>query len=140
MPFNFQPGHLVGVNWQAQGLGVATALNIKSHNLTLLSLLHDVTGVLAGGVRARLAGPTDVDGDMQLDFDALAPPYLSPPLIQNGVSGVAAWGLSAAPVRSISVPLICEKVHFASAVDKEVMWDAAFKCNSIVGPIVYPAL
>lgn len=138
MPFQFQGGQFVGVGWQAQGLGVATALNIKSHDLKLSVALFDVTGVLAGGVRARIGGPSDADGNVQCDMDLLAPPYANPPLIQPGVSGIALFGLS--PVKSIQVPLIVETLHFASAIDKEVAWDFATKCNSLAGFIVFPAL
>src|SRR5947209_1306803 len=110
MSFNFAPGHFAPVQWQPVS-GQAATLNIKGHDLTLSVLLHDVTGTSALGVRMRIAGPTDVEGNVQCDMDLDAPPYGTPPLIIPGVSGVAAFGFSL--TRSIQVPLIVEKLHFA---------------------------
>ncbi|HEX5272706.1 MAG TPA: hypothetical protein VFW33_19550 [Gemmataceae bacterium] len=135
--FNFSPGHFAPVAWQRTG-GVLGVLNIKQHDLKISVLLHDVTSTGSLGVRARLAGPTDVAGQVTCDLDLDAPPYLDPPLMLPGISGVAAFGMSIA--RSIQVPLIVEQLHFASAIDSEVKWDTDMKCNSRAGLIVYPAL
>lgn len=138
MPGQFQAGHLIPVTWQANGNGAPFLLNIKEQDLSLQVLLHDVTGYKALGVRARIAGPLDVDGRMVLDMDASEPPYINPPLIVPGVSGIAVFGTTL--VRGIQVPLICEKYHQGGSTDKELMWDASWKCNSLAGLIVYPAL
>lgn len=137
MAFSFSPGHFAPVQWQRTG-GVLSTLNIKQHDLKISVLLHDVTGTAALGVRMRLAGPTDVQGQVTCDFDLDLPPYLDPPLILPGISGVAAFGLSSN--RAIQVPLIVEQLHFASAIDSEVKWDTDMKCNSRAGFIVYPPL
>lgn len=134
---NFQPGHLVPVTWAAQGLTQAL-INIKEQDLGIEVLLHDVTGYKALGVRARVAGPVDCSGRMVCDFDSDEPPYVSPPLIVPGVRGVAVFGVSA--TRGIQVPLSCQKLHFSGSNDKEEMWDADWKMNSLAGLLVFPAL
>lgn len=138
MANNFSPGHFAPVQWQREGVAPLHTLNIKSHDLRLSVLLHDVTGTKANGVRARLAGPTDVAGQVMCDLDLDDPPYVDPPLILPGISGIASFGMSAA--RGIQVPLIVEELHFASAIDQEVKWDFSSKCNSRAGMIVFPPL
>lgn len=137
MSMNFSPGHFAPVAWQRTG-GVAGTLNIKQHDLKISVLLHDVTGTASLGVRGRLAGPTDVAGQVMCDLDLDVPPYIDPPLMLPGISGVAAFGMSAS--RAIQVPVIIEQLHFASAIDQEVKWDTDMKANSRAGLIVYPAL
>lgn len=148
---NFQPGHFVPVQWQRAG-GVLATLNVKQHDLTLSVLLHDVTGVKANGIRARLAGPIDAEGRVNCDMDLDEPPYLDPPLLQMGVSGVGAFGVGVGPIplsgftplapgfRFIQVPLIIEQLHFSSATDQEVKWDTSMKMNSRAGFLVFPSL
>lgn len=72
------------------------------------------------------------------DMDLDEPPYLDPPLLIAGVSGMGAFGVSA--LKLIQVPLIIEQLHFSSATDQEVKWDFDAKCNSRAGFIVYPPL
>ena len=138
MSFAFSAGHFVPAEWTVSGSTVVTTLNIKSHDLRISALLHDVTGTSAGGVRARLAGPTDVAGQVMCDLDLDAPPYINPPYMLPGVSGVCLFGMSAS--KGIQVPMIIEELHFSSAIDQEVKWDTSMKANSIAGVIVYPAL
>ncbi len=133
----FQPGHLVPMTWGAVGQG-AVLLNIKEQDLSLEVLLHDVTGYKALGVRARIAGPLDISGRIVCDMDASEPPYLVPIFIVPGVNGIAVFGTTI--TRGIQVPLQCQKLHFAGSTDKEMMWDADWKANSLVGLVVYPPL
>lgn len=135
---NFQAGHLIPVFWEASGNAAAIALNIKEHSLDLSVMLHDVTGVKALGVRARLAGPFDAAGRVVCDVDLDEFPFNNNINVFPGRSGLALFGVS--PTHSIQVPLICEKVHFAGGTDKELMWDADWKCNSLAGLFVFPAL
>lgn len=134
---NFQAGHLVPVTWQATGLAVA-ALNIKEHSLDLTVMLHDVTGVKAAGARARIAGPFDAAGRVVCDVDLDEAPFATAVGVFPGFKGIAVFGVS--PTLGIQVPLICEKLHFAGSTDKEMMWDADFKGNSLAGLYVFPAL
>lgn len=138
MSGSFVPGHTVPVAWRAQGNNALFTLNIKEHSLELSVLLHDVTGVKSQGVRARIAGPTDVSGRVVLDLDMDEAPITAAVGVQPGTRGVALWGLDA--TRGIQVPLIVEKLHFSGSTDKEMMWDSDMKCNSLAGSIVYPAL
>jgi hypothetical protein len=137
MAFNFQSGHYCPVNWAPSG-GVAGTLNIKSHDINLSVLLHDVTGTAAGGVRMRLAGPLDASGNVKADFDLDLPPYAAAPIILPGLSGIITFGISA--TKGIQIPSICESLHFMSAVENEVTYDWASKMNSKAGFVVYPAL
>jgi hypothetical protein len=134
---NFQAGHLVPVTFQPQG-GQNFVVNIKEQDFALQVLLHDVTGFKALGVRARIAGPLDITGRMVCDFDTDEPPYGNPPLIVPGVRGIAVFGVS--PIKGIQLPLICEKLHFSGSTDKEMMWDADWRANSLAGIVVYPPL
>ena len=134
---NFVAGHLVPVSWLASG-GQNFVLNVKEHSLDISVLLHDVTGVKASGVRARIAGPVDVAGRVVCSFDLDESPFQEPGLILPGTRGIAVFGVSA--TAGIQLPLICEKYHQSASTDKELMWDADWKCNSLAGLIVYPAL
>jgi hypothetical protein len=138
MAGNFVAGHLVPIGWTASGNSASAALNVKEHSLDISVLLHDVTGVKANGVRARIAGPTDIAGRLVCDLDLDEAPFTATVGVIAGYRGIATWGVSASA--SIQLPLICEKVHFAGSTDKELMWDADYKCNSLVGSVVYPAL
>ncbi len=138
---NFQAGCFVPVNWKAAGANPLPDyfnLNIKEHSLTLQHLLHDVTGVKANGVRARIAGPQDIEGRVVLDLDLDELPFSNSVQVVSGRSGLMQFGVS--PVYTIQVPVICEKVHFAGGTDKELMWDGDFKANSLAGAIVFPSL
>ncbi len=134
---DFQPGHLVPVSWKSIG-GVTAQINIKEHQLTLSVLLHDVTGVKSLGVRSRIAGPLDIEGRMVCDMDITEAPMSLAVSIFAGLGGIAVFGISA--TLGIQVPLICERVNFQGGTDKELMWDANFKANSLAGHVVYPGL
>jgi hypothetical protein len=135
---DFQPGHLIPVGWQADG-GQVASLNIKEHSCEISVMLHDVTGVKAGGVRARIAGPTDISGRMVLDLDLDEAPWSAAVAVVAGFNGVAIFGVNPEGT-GIQVPLICEKVRFSGSTDKELMWDTDMKANSLAGVIVYPGL
>lgn len=135
--FNYQPGHFAPVQWQRVG-GQLALLNIKSHSIDLSVLLHDVTSTGSGGGRARIAGPLDAAGTVNLDLDMDQPPYADPPLILSGVRGVAGFGFTL--VRQLQVPMIVEKLHFAAEVDREVMWSTDMKFNQLAGVLIYPPL
>ena len=137
MAGRFVSGHLVPVSWTPTG-GVGSFLNIKEHNLDISALLHDVTGWKAGGVRARIAGPIDIAGRVVCDMDLDEPPFLAPPLLLPGVKGITVFGVSTTV--GIQCPLILEKYHQTGGTDKELMWDADWKANSLAGYLVYPAL
>lgn len=139
MAHEFQAGHLVPVSWQATG-GQVFSLNIKEHSLDISVLLHDVTGVKAAGLRARIAGPTDIQGRVVLDWDLEESPFSEPGLILAGTMGVAVFGVDTAGRHGIQCPLICEKYHQGGATDRELMWDCDWKCSSLAGSLVYPAL
>lgn len=134
--FNFQTGEFCPVAWQASG-GALVTLNIRSHNLELSVLLLDVTTTGSGGVRSRIASLFDVSGTVETVFDLDIPPYAPAPAILPGYKGVALFFI--APNAAIQVPLSVEKLHFQSAVDKEVVYSWDGKCNSLAGAVVYPA-
>lgn len=135
---NFVPGHLSGgVVWSPTGLGVNPALNIKSHSLDISVMLHDVTHTASGGIRARLAGVTDLAGDVEADFDLDAPPYSTLIDIFPGLSGIMLFGLSA--LKAIQVPVIVEKKRYQMTIDSEVKYSFSVKANSRAGFFVYPA-
>ena len=135
---DFQPGWLVPVSWQSAGQAAAGQLNVKDHNLEISVLLHDVTGVKSQGFRARISGPQDMSGRVVCDLDLDEVPWQAPLLVLPGFGGVFGYGISRN--QAIQVPMICEKLHFAGGTDKEMMWDADWKANSLMGLMVYPAL
>ena len=137
---DFIAGHLVPVNWTVfGGAGVLHEFNVKDHSLDISVLLHDVTGVKANGLRARIAGPTDIAGRIVCDRDLDESPWEAPALLRAGNSGVALFGVDDTG-DFVQCPVICEKFHMAGATDREMMWDADWKCNSLRGFLVYPAL
>lgn len=138
---SFVPGHLVPTSWQTfQNPGnPIVELNVKETSLDISVMLHDVTGVKAIGIRARIGGPLDLAGRVVCDLDLDEAPWITGFGILPGFIGVLRFGVTANGAR-IELPMICEKLHFAGAVEKELMWDADFKCNSLAGTLVYPAL
>lgn len=134
----FQSGHLIPVQWTASE-GESFALNIREHSLDISVLLHDVTGVKANGLRARIAGPTDISGRVVCDWDTDESPLGEPGLLLPGTLGIAVFGVNAAG-NGVQCPLIVEKYHQGASTDKELMWDVDMKCNSLAGLLVYPAL
>lgn len=138
MPDRFIAGHSIPVAWQPVG-AASTTLDVKEHSVDLSVLLHDVTNSRHVGVRARLAGPLDAQGTVQASLDLDQVPWNAPtPNILPGVSGVIAFGVTAAA--GIQVPTVVEKLHNASAIEKEVNWSFDVKMNSIAGAVVYPAV
>lgn len=138
MANNFQRGDLTGVLWVPTG-GLGQVLNVKDQDLDLSSLLYDVTGTLAGGVRARLAGPTDAAATILAQYDADSSPYLISPNITQGAGGLLVFYITAGDTRGIQVPMRIEKVHWKSGVETNVQYSFDAKCDSRVGVIVYPA-
>lgn len=135
MSDNFQPGHLCPVRFKPDGGNDAT-LNVKSHNLDLTALLHDVTGTRHAGVRARIGGPADAQGTVQADFDLDEAPYHDPPSIRPTVRGLMFFHIS--PTKAIQVPVIVERLHFESAVESQVKYSFDVKMNALAGALVYP--
>lgn len=136
---NFQPGHLVPVSWQVSAAGAPYELNVKETSLDMSVMLHDVTGVKAQGVRARLAGPLDVASRLLCDLDLDEAPWFNGVGVVPGFRGILRYGVSVLGHR-IQIPMQCEKLHFSGSTDKEMMWDADWKVNSLVGLVVFPAL
>ncbi len=139
MSQNFVPGHFAPVvfaNAAAAG-GVGVQLDIKDHTVDLTVLLHDVTNTGTGGVRARIAGPLDAQGTVNADLDLDSPPY-GAAAIFPGVRGLCLFGFSLS--RALQIPVRVEKLHFAAAVDKEVMYSFDVKMDANAGVVVYPAL
>lgn len=136
---SFVAGHLVPVSWNYSLTAKPPAeLNVKETSLDLSVLLHDVTGVKANGVRARIAGPFDVAGRVVCDLDLDEVPWDDAVNVFPGFKGIMKYGVS--PHHRIELPLICEKLHTAGATDREVSWDADWKCNSLAGTVVFPAM
>jgi hypothetical protein len=135
--WNYQSGAFVPVAWQPTGGNLAT-LDIKEHTLDLSVLLVDVTSVSHQAVRARIAGPLDIAGTCQLALDLDAPPWANPPLVIPGLRGIAGFGIN--PTKQMQVPVSIEKLHLASAIEKEVQWSVDMKGNRIAGLVVYPPL
>ena len=136
MADNFIAGHPVPFSWAPLN-GETSLLNIKEHSLDISVMLHDVTGNRAGGVRARLAGPLDIQGRIVASMDLDAVPFQAPPLLIPGCRGIAVWGVST--TRGIQTPLILEKYHQGTGTDKELAWDCDWKADSRSGLVVYPS-
>ena len=133
---NFVPGHFAPVAWQANG-GTAFTLQIREHSVDLTVLLHDVTHTGTSGVRARIAGPLDCQGNVQATLDLDAPPW-GPVALLPGYRGICAFGVS--PTRSLQLPVSVEKLRLQSSTEKEVNYSFDVKMNALAGVIVYPAL
>jgi hypothetical protein len=140
MAGNFIAGDLVPWTFAVKGKVGGFILNVKETSFDISVLLHDVTGVKALGLRARIAGPTDLAARIVLDLDMDEAPIGAAVGINAGVSGLMFCGLSQVFAQSVQLPLICEKLHIAGSTEKELMWDADWKGNSLAGALVYPAL
>jgi len=143
MSFNFQPGYSTGLQWQATGQGqVATLLAIanKSFDWTCLLINVSGSGMNQPGRTGRLAGPQDSAVEVTLHYDADNPPYLAPPLIRPGVSGILLYhhtGISRN--YPIQIPTIIEKLHFEDGYETEAKWGVSLKENAYAGLFVLPA-
>ena len=135
--FNYQAGVFVPAQWQPQG-GNTSVLNIYEHTLDLSILLIDVTSSGSGGTRARIGGPVDAAGTINTSFDLDQAPWSPELSISPGIRGIASFGVS--PTRFIQVPSRVEKLHLASARDREVQQSFDVKCDALTGLIVYPPL
>lgn len=137
MANDFRPGHYAPVIWQATG-GTASVLQIRDHTVDLSVMLHDVTHTGTDGVRARIAGPLDAAGTVNASLDLDLPPFQGPISLQPGFQGICAFGFT--PAKFLQVPTRVEKLHFASAVDKEVTYSFDVKMDAFAGVVVYPSL
>ena len=140
MSGNYQSGHNTGVYFEVLGQGTVSSLCVSSHSLDISVLLFDVTGTCHGGNTARLAGKRDAAGTVNAFFDADSPPYLNPPYIREGVSGVMLFYFSSLALgRPMQVPVIIEKVHYETAVAGETKYSFDVKMNSLAGTFAMPA-
>lgn len=140
MANNFQAGHLCPVQLQVAGQGILSTIAVTSHNLDIERLLYDVTNTSHGGDRARISGLRDVKGTVNADFDADVPPYIFPPLIQEGVSGIMFFFYSAISLgRPIQVPIIIGAIHYKMEVGAQTKYSFDVSMNKLAGLMVYPA-
>ena len=141
--FNFQPGFVTGVQFKATGQGNTATLNaISSKSIDFLCTLIDVSGynMAQQGRTGRLAGKLDTAVTISMHFDADNPPYLNPPFIQPGVSGILLYFLSTLSLnRPIQVPVIIEKCHSEDSYETNVKWNVDIKENAYAGLFVWPS-
>lgn len=136
----FVPGHACGVAFQVYGQGTVALLCVTSHTMEELVQLFDVSNTCHNGRTARLAGKGDHSGTINADMDLDAPPYLNPPYIRAGVSGVMyshfkhyALGLP------MQIPVIIEKVHYEFSIGSQSKWSFDVKENCLAGTFAMPA-
>lgn len=140
MSDNYQAGAFAPVQFQVLGQGQVALLNVTGHNLDDLIALIDVSGTRHAGLTARLAAKADAAGTVNAEFDADNPPYLNPPNIRKGVSGILLAYYSALSLgRPFQVPVIIEKVHYETSVAAESKWSFDWRMNAIAGVFVYPS-
>lgn len=125
--------------FQLQSLGNAVVtLSIKSHNLDISSITHDVTGTRMNGLTARIGGKVDAQGNVTacLDLDLL--PWAAPLTITPNMIGVAIFGVS--PTGGIQLPFIVSKVHYEAAVESAVSYNFDLQLNILAGSFAYGAV
>jgi hypothetical protein len=132
----FVSGHANPVQFQVLGQGQVATLNITGSTLDEEINRIMVTHSGTGGLAARLANVLDVKGNVTADFDLLNPPYLNPPAILPGVSGIILIYVS--PTRPFQVPCMIAKVHWESKVDGKVSWNFDYELNALAGVYVRP--
>jgi hypothetical protein len=130
-------GHANPIQFQAVGQGQVATLNITGHTWDEEVLRHIITHTGSGGIQARLAGVLDGKGTVQADYDGGLPPYLNPPLIVAGVSGLMLFYVT--PQKAFQVPMIIAKVHYESAVQGKVSWSMDVEMNSQAGVYLRPS-
>lgn len=137
---NFVPGTVTPVSFQVFGQGIVSLLNITGHSMDEMTQLFDVSNTGHGGRTARLAGKGDHSGTVNADFDLDAPPYLNPPNIRSGVSGIILAYFSHYSLgRPMQIPVIIEKVHYEVSIGSQSKWSFDVKENIIAGSFVMPA-
>lgn len=142
MSYNFQPGFSTGLQFQATGQGsvaLLTAIASKSFDWTCLLINVSGSNMVQAGRTGRLAGPQDSAVEVTLHYDADNPPYLNPPLIRPGVSGILLYHHAAVTLnRPIQIPVIIEKLHFEDGYETETKWGVSLKENAYAGLFVLP--
>lgn len=133
---NFQPGHKLPVAFQPTGGGLST-LNVKGWNFEEDGALFDVSNTGHNGRTARIAGKADTKGSVNADFDADVPPYLPPPSIRFGTTGIIQWFVT--PTKAVQLPVIVGKLHFEASIESEEKYSFDVSENVLVGVPVYPA-
>ena len=140
MSNNYQPGFNCPVLFQVLGQGTVATLNVTSHNMDELVALIDVSGTIHAGRTGRLSAKGDHAGTVNAEFDADNPPYLNPPLIRAGISGIFFFYFSAISLsRPLQWPGVIEKVHYETSTAAESKWSFDVKENANAGFVVYPA-
>jgi|SRR5579859_7436702 len=135
-PQEFVSGHANPFAFQVLGQTNVATLNIKSSSWDEEINMILVTHSGSGGIAARLANVLDGHGTIACDLDLLAPPYMNPPLIIPGISGLALYYI--APTRSIQIPVMVGKVHYEGQVQGQSMWTFDIAMNSLAGQYIRP--
>src|SRR5579859_7581585 len=137
-PQEFVSGHANPFAFQVLGQTNVATLNIKSSSWDEEINTILVTHSGSGGVAARLANVLDGHGTVNADLDLLAPPYLNPPYIVSGVSGLLIVNVAPLAGRAFQVPGIIKKVHWENPVQGKVSYSFDVEMNSIVGLYMRP--
>ena len=138
MANQFQPGHLLPVKFTPDG-APETTYRIRGYSAEFSTLLIDVTHTGSGGVRARIGGPRDFRGTVNMSFDLDEPSYDGTRQLRDGVIGVMYFAVSTALDKFIQVPCIIEKVRYESAIENELRLTADVAMNSLAGTLAYPS-
>ena len=134
-PQQFVSGHANSFQWQILGQSNQT-LNVTASTWDEEINAIDVTHSGSGGVEARLANILRGRGTVNADFDLLAPPYLNPPQILSGFSGIGYFYVS--PTRNFQIPSMILKVHWENPILGKVSYSFDIGLNSLAGQYIRP--
>lgn len=110
----YTAGWQAPVKFQATGQGAVATLAVKGHSWEEMVNVANVTNTSHGGIAAKWATILDGKGSVQADHDADAPPYLTPPKIYAGVTGLMLFYVSS--TKFFQVPCVVTKLAYQTEV------------------------
>ena len=116
-------GYNLGVSYTPAG-GGATTLKVEGYDFGEENAVLDVTHTGTAGLRARIAGLTDLKGNITASVDtSLYPRATTTPLIRAGAKGTITFTVNATGPDTISFTVIIERVNYSSRVDGNLKYN-----------------
>lgn len=116
-------GYNLGVTYTPSGAS-ATTLKVESYEFTDENGVIDVTHTGTAGMRARIAGLTDIKVNIVASVDtSLYPWATTTPLIRGGGKGTLTFTVNATGPDTIAFTVIIERVNYSSRVDGHLKYN-----------------
>lgn len=110
-------GYNLGVSYTPSG-GSATVLKVTGWDFGEINNTNIVTHTGTAGLQARIAGITDLNGNVTATVDTTLYPFATTtPLIRAGGKGTITFTLNSTGPDTIAFTVIIARVNFSSRVD-----------------------